>query len=76
MTTQRGSRPRVQGRKGGVVQNVRQFVGKTGTVELGGLEFEVIIKDYKRSWGRERFLIAPKSGEGMKWAENVHLSRA
>lgn len=40
-----------------------------------GFYIQVGIKDFKLSYGRERYLIAPVSGEGKKWIETGLLVR-
>lgn len=62
--------------KNGMSEPVRAYVGKVGTIKLEGLEFSVIIKDYKKAYGKNRFLITPQNGKGVKWAENILLKRA
>lgn len=59
----------------GVLNKVQNFVGKTGRVELAGLEFDVVVRDYKHTWGHPRFLIEPKRGSGQRWAQDVKFNR-
>jgi len=52
---------------------VYENVGKTGTIQAGGLIVEVQVKDYKNSYGRDRYLVTPVSGQGEVWVENVNI---
>lgn len=36
-----------------------------------GFYVNVIIKDYKNSYGRDRWLVSPLSGEGENWVEKI-----
>lgn len=49
------------------------YIGKQGALEVGGLVVTVKILDYKRSYGRDRWLVTPVSGSGQVWVENVKL---
>lgn len=40
-------------------------------IKVKGIKFEVVIKEKKRSYGRERFFITPKSGKGEVWVQNI-----
>ena len=53
---------------------IEQFVGKKGTIKAGGMIVEVEIKDYKNSYGRDRFLVSPVTGKGEVWVEQVTLN--
>jgi hypothetical protein len=53
-----------------------RYIGQIGAVKLEGMTFEVIINDFKQTYGRNRFLIAPRNGKGEKWSENVRLVKA
>lgn len=46
-------------------------VGKRAFVALGKFKVEVEIKDYKRSYGQDRWLVSPVAGSGEAWVENV-----
>lgn len=52
---------------------IEKYVGKAAYVFMGGLKIQVDIKDVKMTWGKERFLITPVTGEGTVWVESVHL---
>ena len=49
------------------------YIGKQGWIEFGKLMVDVKILDYKRSYGRDRWLVTPVSGSGQVWVENVRL---
>lgn len=51
-----------------------RYVGKIASMELEGMEFEVVIKGYKNTYGRNRFLVQPRNGRGEKWSENVRIA--
>lgn len=55
----------------GTKDKVENSVGKTGTINVNGLIVEVTIKDYKNSYGRDRFLVTPVAGQGEVWTELV-----
>jgi len=55
----------------GTKDKVENSVGKTGTINVNGLIVEVTIKDYKNSYGRDRFLVTPVAGKGEVWTELV-----
>lgn len=47
-------------------------VGKKGMYTLrgdGGIAIEVVIMDYKNSYGRDRWLVKPVAGTGEVWTE-------
>lgn len=46
-------------------------IGKKGTIKLGGLVVDVKIIDYKFTYGRDRWKVAPISGKGEIWVEKV-----
>lgn len=52
---------------------LEKYVGKTATVNVGGLTVQVIIKDFKTSYGRERYLVSPIAGTGEVWTEKVEI---
>lgn len=59
--------------KGKKTANLAEYVGRVGAMDLEGMTFEVLIKGYKNTYGRNRFLVSPKNGKGEKWSENVSL---
>lgn len=48
-----------------------KYVNRNAEITLGGLQVNVVIKDVKVSWGKERFLVSPLSGAGSIWVESV-----
>lgn len=50
-----------------------QYMGKKATIHVGGLKIQVIITDYKTSYGKDRWLVKPVSGSGEVWIESVTL---
>lgn len=52
---------------------LNKYIDKEATVFNGGLTIDVIIKDVKVTWGRERYLICPVAGKGEVWVESVNL---
>ena len=50
-----------------------KYVGKEGTIRLGGLTIDVLVGDVKNSYGKERYLVTPKAGAGEIWVEAVTL---
>ena len=44
-------------------------IGEKTLVSVGGLRVEVEIMDYKNSYGKDRWLVKPVSGEGEVWME-------
>lgn len=53
--------------------DIINYIGKQGAIEVGGLVVTVKIVDYKRSYGRDRWLVTPISGSGQVWIEKVRL---
>lgn len=50
-----------------------KYLNKKGYIVLGGLSVHVLIKDVKRSYGRDRFLVTPINGKSEIWVEKVKL---
>lgn len=50
-----------------------QYVGKKGTIFIGGLNVEVKVLDIKNSYGRTRYLVTPVKGSGEVWVESVSI---
>ena len=44
-------------------------VGQKGLLKFAGFQVEVEIKDYKNSYGKDRWLVAPVAGNGEIWTE-------
>lgn len=53
---------------------IEKYVGKEATISAGGLIINVIVRDVKTSYGRDRFLVSPVKGKGEVWIESVNLS--
>jgi len=45
-------------------------IGKGARVSFGKLKIEVTVLDYKYTYGRDRWLVAPVSGSGEIWIES------
>lgn len=56
-----------------MINEVKKYVGKRGLIVTGGLVVFVKIKDYKKVWGKERFLVTPVMGSGEVWVEKIEL---
>jgi len=59
----------------------REVVGKTALVPIArGMDdsvvvhFPVTIKDYKNTYGKDRYLVIPVGGKGEFWAQNLTLT--
>lgn len=52
---------------------IAKYVGKKGTILVGGLTVEVNILDVKVSYGQERYRVSPVTGKGFVWVEKVTL---
>lgn len=52
-----------------------KYVGKKATISIAGITVEVEIKDFKNSYGRDRFLVSPVAGAGEIWTEKVDLKK-
>lgn len=55
---------------------IREYIGKTGRVELEGMVFEVVLSDYKSAYGRDLVQIKPKRGAGFNWIRADRLTVA
>ena len=53
--------------------DIQKYVGKTGLIQVRSLKVEVLIKDVKNTYGRNRYLISPIRGSGEMWIETVIL---
>lgn len=59
--------------------DAKQLVGKKAMFEFkhrpqGSVKVEVRIKDFKTSYGQNRFLIEPISGHGEIWVQNLQMA--
>lgn len=55
------------------VKDKLALIGRHALVELGGLQVKVEILDYKFTYGRDRYLVAPLSGKGEVWVEKLEV---
>lgn len=46
-----------------------ECIGKTGTVHLDSLQFDVQVVDVRRNWGKIQYKVKPLTGVGEKWLE-------
>lgn len=51
------------------------MIGKHASVNVGGIIVDVELIDYKTSYGKERWLVKPLSGEGKIWVEKFTLKK-
>lgn len=51
-----------------LVENLKN-IGRKAYIQVGGLDVEVVIKDFKNSYGKNRWLVVPTSGRGEVWVE-------
>jgi len=52
-----------------------KMIGKHASVNVGGIIVDVELIDYKTSYGKERWLVKPLSGEGKIWVEKFTLKK-
>lgn len=45
-------------------------IGTTRSILINGLTIDVEVLDYKCSWGKDRWLVTPISGQGEIWVES------
>ena len=50
-----------------------QTIRKKAIIKIGGLAVEVIIEDYKNSYGNDRWLVKPVAGHGQVWIQDIEL---
>lgn len=55
---------------------IKEYVGKRAFLPIGEIRVMVKISDIKVSWGHERVLITPVSGEGKQWVGTEKLQLA
>ena len=44
-----------------------ELVGRTGMVDMDGLDVQVTVLNYKSAYGSVRLLVTPVSGVGERW---------
>lgn len=50
-----------------------KYLNKRGSIVVGALTFDVVVKNVKISYGNLRFLVTPVMGRGEAWVEKVTL---
>ena len=50
-----------------------KLINKKAVIKVGGLSVFVKILDFKSSYGHDRYLVTPLSGEGKVWVETITL---
>lgn len=48
---------------------IEKYIDKEGAITFHGMRVMVRCIDYKKSYGKERWLVAPISGTGTSWTE-------
>lgn len=48
-----------------------QMIGKKAIIQDQYFQVECEIKDYKSSYGKDRWLVSPIAGKGEAWIENL-----
>ena len=46
-------------------------IDKRATTKIGDLTIEVIVRDFKQSYGNDRWLVEPVAGHGQTWVEKI-----
>ena len=46
-------------------------IDKRATTKIGDLTIEVIVRDFKQSYGNDRWLVEPVAGNGRTWVEKI-----
>ena len=46
-------------------------IDKRATTKIGDLTIEVIVRDFKQSYGNDRWLVEPVAGSGSTWVERI-----
>jgi hypothetical protein len=61
-----------------VFERSKEVVGKKAVIGLNvrnyNVDIEVIIKGFKMTYGRERYLVEPAAGKGKMWVENIKIA--
>lgn len=52
------------------IREKMQVIGTTRSIFINGLTIDVEVLDYKVSYGKERWLVTPLSGQGEIWVES------
>ncbi len=48
-------------------------IGKFGVVRVGGLNVEIKIEDYRKSFGHDQWQVTPVSGSDSVWISEVYV---
>lgn len=48
---------------------MNEYIGKRGLVRLGTMQFAIIVRDVKSSYGVVRLLCEPENGTGKEWKD-------
>ena len=46
-------------------------IDKPATIKCGDLTIDVIVRDFKQSYGNDRWLVEPIAGTGRAWVETI-----
>lgn len=57
-------------------EQLSEFIGKDGTIELGGLAVAVEIHDARHRFGHVDVKVTPKAGTGTAWVEHNRVALA
>jgi len=52
-----------------------RLVGRHALITMGKMQVKVEILDYKRTYNRDRYLVAPLAGKGEAWVESLEVIR-
>ena len=50
-------------------------IDKPATIKCGDLTIDVIVRDFKQSYGNDRWLVEPVAGSGRAWVETISPKR-
>ena len=50
-------------------------IDKPATIKCGDLTIDVIVRDFKQSYGNDRWLVEPVAGAGRAWVETIFPKR-
>ena len=51
------------------------LIDKRATIKIAGLIIEVVVRDFKQSYGKDRWLVEPVAGSGHTWVETITTKR-
>ncbi len=51
-------------------------IDKPATIKCGDLTIDVILRDFKQSYGNDRWLVEPVAGSGRAWVETIFPKHA